>query len=422
MGEEKNKQKDKIMPNKRNIQAYRARTCIPMQGETSARGADLLKPLISIDDALMLIQDGRVLCVEKYAEKNLPAGMSAQDVHDLGEGILVPAAVNAHTHIQLSHLAERTLWGQGFVPWLESLIQQLAVPMDTAAIQKALEQMRTTGTGYFADYTSGGMHLVAKAAQSAGLKGLLTAEWFGYDDTWQEGEFLPSRARAVREYLVSNFHEQLVPCAHALYSTAAQSVQGAHAWCTKQEAAHKKTFALHLAEFEEEVEALTYGKGALVDLYTPVVLSPQWQAPLCHPVDYAQKLGVLTENTLAVHCVQCEDSHVQTLGEVGLSVCLCPRSNANLGVDKAPVKAFMQSGVNLCLGTDGLTSNVDVDVWNEALFLRDFFDVPFTACLRMLTVNGAHAFGVGLQQRSTQVYGSLMKGSPAHWHFLPFGW
>ncbi len=410
------------MPNKLHIQAYRARKCIPMQGEMSARGADLLKPLTSIDDALMLVQDGRVLCVEKYAEKHLPAGMSAHDVHDLGEGTLVPAAVNAHTHVQLSHLAGRTLWGQGFVPWLESLIQQLAVPMDKAAIQKTLEHMRTTGTGYFADYTSGGMHLVAEAAQNVEIEGLLTAEWFGYGDVWQEDEFLPSRVRAVQEQLVASFEEQVVPCAHALYSTAAQSVQGAHAWCNKQEAAHKRPFALHLAEFEEEVEALTCGKGALVDLYTPIVLSPQWKAPQCHPVDYAQRLGVLTENTLAVHCVQCEDEHVQTLGEAGLSVCLCPRSNENIAVGKAPVKKFMQSGVNLCLGTDGLTSNIDVDVWNEALFLRNFLDVPFTALLRMLTVNGAHALGVGSQQRKTQAYGCLSKGSPARWHFLPFGW
>ncbi len=409
------------------LQAYRVRSCISLQGEEARSGAALLQPADSIDDALLLVQNNRVVFVGKYSPKELPSGLNVRDVHDLGEGVLVPAALNAHTHIQLSHLAGRTTWGQGFVPWLQSLIPQLALPFEEDTIRKTLETMRFAGTSYFADFTNMGMPMVATQAELVGIEGIFLAEWFGFADVWHsekgnELAFLPARVRALWEEMPPALRENSIPCGHALYSTAPLSLQKAHAWCSRQKTSHKRPFVLHLAEFPEEVEALTLGTGALVDAFTPVVLAPDWKAPHCRPVAFAKKLGLLTENTLAVHCVHVQPDEITLLEQARASVCLCPRSNANIGVGTAPIRAFMDSSVTLCLGTDGLTSNDDVDVWREAFYLRDVHDVPFWAALRMLTVNAAKILGVDKHHTTKNTLGVISVGSYAHWHMLENIW
>ena len=107
------------------------------------------------------------------------------------------------------------------------------------------------------------------------------------------------------------------------------------------------------------------------DLYAGVVLPPDWTAPGLRPLAYAVKLGLLGPGTLAVHGVQLDAQEVEVLAASGAALCLCPRSNRNLGVGVPPVRELMESGALLCLGTDGLTSNRDLDVRKEAVWLRE---------------------------------------------------
>ncbi len=409
-----------------DIQAYKVRQCIPLQGEDAARGQDLLAPLHVIDNALLLVRGGRLLFVGPYSPKVLPAGLDVSKVQDLGDEILVPAVVNAHTHTQLAHMAEQTTWGQGFVPWLKSLIPLLSLPYDFQAIDMAVQQMHAAGTGYFADYGHGGLHLVAQSADKAAVQGLLLAEWFGFTEKWHDTDMadesmcLPPRAREIFALVPKEKQAHCIPCIHALYSTAPETIQRVHGWCSSQKQAHRKPFVLHLAEFPEEVQALVQGDGALVDLFKPMVLPENWRAPGLHPVDFAQHLGVLTPNTVAVHAVHCEEKHVQIMEQSEMSVCLCPSSNAHLAVGTAPVQRFMRSKINLCLGTDGLTSNTHADVWQEALYLQKEMDLEGKALLRMLTVNGAKALGVHASQSPLSL-GSLTAGGSAQWSFVPQG-
>ena len=143
----------------------------------------------------------------------------------------------------------------------------------------------------------------------------------------------------------------------------------------------------------EETELLTEGRGSLYELYKDVVLPPTWKAPRMRPLAFANHLGLLHSNTLAVHGTQLDRQEAQILAANGTMLCLCPRSNANLGVGLPDVHGLMEENVLLCLGTDGLSSNTDVDVCNEALFLRKKMDISPNALIRMLTVNGASALG-----------------------------
>ena len=120
-----------------------------------------------------------------------------------------------------------------------------------------------------------------------------------------------------------------------------------------------------------------------------------WRAPGKTPVRYAASLGLLGPGTLAVHCVHCDAADIETLAGSGAAICLCPRSNAAINVGEAPVTSFAEKGILLCLGTDSLASNADLDVWREAEFFLKKNLLPAKALLRMATVNGASVLGLG---------------------------
>ncbi len=122
------------------------------------------------------------------------------------------------------------------------------------------------------------------------------------------------------------------------------------------------------------------------------------------PAEFAASLGLFGPGFLAVHGVWLNDREMRALARSGSALCLCPRSNRNLAVGRADIAGLVESGVLLCLGTDGLTSNTDVNVLNEARFLLDV--LPEDALLRMLTINGAAALGLARA-------GRLAPGAPA---------
>ena len=200
------------------------------------------------------------------------------------------------------------------------------------------------------------------------------------------------------------------PGGHALYSTGPEILAAARQDCARM----GRVFSFHLAESPEETQMLTTGDGPLRAFYDKVVLPQGWEAPGLRPLAYALKLGLLGPGTLAVHGVQLDAQEVEVLAASGAAMCLCPRSNRNLGVGVAPVREMMESGALLCLGTDGLTSNRDLDVRKEAVWLRETLDVPPEALVRMLTVNGAAALNV-LDCGA----GRLEKGGPADFCVLP---
>ena len=392
----------------------RARTLVSMAGEAPARGEQLFAPLRKLDDAALVLVDGRVEEAESWKRCSPPPGA---EVRDLGDVCLAPAVVNAHCHVQLSHLAGKTRWGAGFTAWLESLIAHLREPLSAEAITEACEDMAARGTGHVGDFAGEGLSLVDDAARRAGLGITHFCEWFGMDAPFIDAvRPWPPRCRAAleqdEERPVSDISVPLearcVPAGHALYSTAPEVLRDARQWC----AAKGRVFALHLAESPEETELLLSGSGPLAELYQGIVLPDDWQAPGMRPLALAMKLGLMGAGTLAVHGVQLDAQEMTVLAASGAALCLCPRSNSHLGVGEAPFLSAVENNVLCCLGTDGLSSNTDLDVRKEAVFLRETCDAPPEALLRLLTVNAAEALRLPCT-------GRLEPGQPGSFCVLP---
>ncbi|MBQ9537076.1 MAG: amidohydrolase family protein [Desulfovibrionaceae bacterium] len=375
--------------------ALKARTIITMEGEKAARGDMLYEPLKKIDNGLILVENGRIVAIAKATQINLPPKCP---VYDLGNFCLIPGVVNCHTHLDLSALAGKTSWHAGFTAWLTSLIPQLPrgqLPQETikAASEKALDQLVHSGTRFVADIAGsakGVLKAIISHAKKSGLTLIPCCEWWGFKDLNYSAAH-PWPARVAQE--IQDNPELAASCnlaGHALYSTDPQVLREVRQFCQDT----GKIFSIHLAESEEETAMLTEGTGPLFELYKTQVLPDSWQAPGLKPLAYAAKLKLLGPGLLAIHGTQLDSQEAQVLACSGTPLCLCPRSNHNLGVGLPKVQELIQENVLLCLGTDGLTSNTDLDVCNEAVFLQQTFDIPPEALIRMLTVNGAQALGL----------------------------
>jgi 5-methylthioadenosine/S-adenosylhomocysteine deaminase len=123
--------------------------------------------------------------------------------------------------------------------------------------------------------------------------------------------------------------------------------------------------------------------------------------------------GVLDGRVLAAHAVWLSDADVSLLAEHEVAVAHCPGSNGKLGSGIAPLRALLDRGVRVGLGTDGPASNDDLHPWDEmrlaALFARASAGDPdvlsSAAALRLATRGGGEALGLAV--------GALEAGRPA---------
>lgn len=375
---------------KSSLHIYHARQIAPFITERPACGHELFKPPEILTDAWLMLANGRIQAVTQKR----PSAPGAS-FHDLGDVALLPPFFNCHTHLQLSWLASRLRLGHGFTAWLKSLVPHL-LPLAQAhfpvAAAKALARQCRLLAGYGAlgvgdvgGSLPGALAAAHRGATASGLAIRFFCENFGFgpaSSPW------PDRCLADLRKIPS-IAPLAAPCGHALYSTSGEKLRRAHAWC----AAHGRPFSIHLAESPEETELLASGCGPLYSYYQDMVLPQGWRAPNLPPLAYASRLGILTPATIAVHCVQLDRTEIAALAASGTTVCLCPRSNAAIGVGQPRVEAFIEAGALLCLGTDGLSSAPDLDLRREALFLHVTHNLPWPALWRMAISNGAAALG-----------------------------
>ena len=133
------------------------------------------------------------------------------------------------------------------------------------------------------------------------------------------------------------------------------------------------------------------------------------------PIERLHQLGLLSPHLIAVHMVHLTDHEIKLVQQYGCSISHCPSSNLKLASGFAPVPSLLNQGINVGLGTDGAASNNRLDMFEQmrqaALLAKatsgQADTLPAHQALRMATLNGAHALGLG------EVTGSLAIGKAA---------
>lgn len=345
--------------------------------------AGLMYPVTApaIEDGAVLVgDDGRLAAVGPHAK--VPAPGDAERL-EFKEGILTPGLVNAHTHLELTHLAGQNT-ETSFVEWIRR-IRELkdATPADAfiAAAEAGLRECWTRGITCIAETGSTGAAM--QALVRFGGRGIVYQEVFGPGPAQVPPAMEELERQVLRLRRLATSMRAVGVSPHAPYSVS-EALYRRVARYAQQE---KLPLAVHLAESQEESELVRYGAGPFAEALRGrgIVVEPHH----CSPVQYLHELGVLRAGTLAIHCVQVDDTDMQTLKAARVAVVHCPRSNRVHGNGTAPFAAMREAGVTLCIGTDSVVSVGDLDLWAET---RASW-IGAEEALRYLTLEGARALG-----------------------------
>ena len=354
---------------------------------TARRALTMVPGAAPLSDAAVIARGHEILAVGP--RRAVLKGFSGTVV-DHGPATLVPGLVNAHCHLELSHLRGAIPPGLGFTGWVRRLLSLPMAGFDEAAVAAAAREMSGSGTCAVADIATRHPGETFRALGREGLAGTVFFEAFGYAPPAGPEPEWPAGIRDLAGVPEHADAPDISLAGHALYSTHPDRLRAAKAWTAR----HSRPFSLHLAEHEGEVALLADGTGDFAELLRKRVLPADYRPPGRSPVAQADALGLLDARTLAVHVVHVTAADIRMLCERGCAVCLCPRSNAFIGVGRAPWEKLAAAGVRLCLGTDSPASNTDLDLWNEVRYLLDHWErFSLSAALAALTTNPARVLG-----------------------------
>ena len=308
-------------------------------------------------------------------------------------GLLSPGLVNAHTHVELSHLRGKIPGGEGFMPWVERfLIARAEATEDEVptAIEAGVRELAASGTVAIGDVTNalGAVHALARA----GMGGAIFHEVFGYDRaraTARLAGLAGERGEVVGAWPTSDLSYS--PAPHTLYTTHPDVVRAALRVARDDGA----ITTVHLAEHGAEREFLERGAGPTMAFAARLGIDlASFPIPRMSPIAYARELGVLAPRTLLAHLTTATRGELDDVAASGASVVLCPRSNLYIEVRLPPVRDVLAAGILPALGTDSLASNTTLDVLAEARAVSERFpQIAAHEVWRMATSNGAAALG-----------------------------
>jgi aminodeoxyfutalosine deaminase len=338
-----------------------------------------------VPGGLVSVEGGRVSWTGRPGDAGQPRG----HVHDLGPGVLMPGLVNAHCHLELSHLAglsQRS--SSGFVPWVESLMAQRGqadAESVRAATRRAIRQLESTGTVAVGDVSNTLAHL--DLLEESSLHVVVFYELLGWDPA-RADQILSGAADVMTLSAQPELRTRVRLAAHAPYSVSPALLQGI--------VRRGGPAAMHLAESPAETRFFAQGDGEWRSFLDRKGLGHvPFDAPGVSPIAHVDTLGALRDGLVAAHCVQADDEDCALLARRGVFVAICPRSNRGLRVGMAPVRRLLDAGVRLCLGTDSLASATTLDLMEDMALLQEQFpELAPEVIVRMATLGGALALGL----------------------------
>lgn len=309
-----------------------------------------------------------------------PAGPG--DIDGTGR-LVIPGLINAHTHSAMTLL-------RGYsddVPlqtWLEHIrafeIRLTATDIQ-AGLRLALAEMLRCGTVGFIDMFQWDSELLGIVA-AAGMRVSAAPAVFGYDavafpfaDPTPGGAMLDRTAQLAAEF-AGDRRIHLAYGLHAPYTCPPEMISDV----AGRSAVDHLGVHIHLSETRYEVAESLRRHGVT-------------------PIRHVAQLGLLDSRVHVAHAVHPQDGDVELLTRPGVTVSHNPVSNLKLGAGIAPVRAYLDGGVRLGLGTDSVASNNTLDLFDEiktgTLMQRGLAADPGvvsgTELLQMATRGGARA-------------------------------
>ena len=336
----------------------------------------------------LLMQDRHIIAA------GLAASIGSVDeesttIIDLPHHAIMPALVNAHCHLDLSHI--------GNVPGVDSFLDFIDIVRDRRAstddeiaesVRLGIRLLRAGGTAAVGDIGGAGSLVPLRVMRDKCMAGTSFLEVFGQGErqSLAIAQLQDAIAKVQRQKNGVTFGLQPhapYSCGKVVYNFAAKT---------------GLPLSTHLAETLEELEFVESATGPLAELLQRL---DAWDDTItsqsAHPIDYlATTLRKVP--LIAAHLNYAEDAHLELLaGWDQLTVAYCPRASTYFGHEDHRYRDMLDTGIRVALGTDSLMCLDTPDRMSvlddmRFLFQRDGFDAR--TLLRMATIDGAIALGI----------------------------
>ena len=311
-----------------------------------------------------------------------PQGTFDQEIDGKGN-VLMPGFVNAHTHVPMTAMRG---YGDGnnLQDWLNNYIFPVEARWDDRAVRSCtalgLAEMIASGVTTIADMY---MHtdIIAQEVASAGISANLCCGGVLFGDTFDpatHGDCVAQRELTEKWHNYNDGQIRIDASIHGEYTSRKELWQ----WMADYARDHGLGMHVHISETKAEHEACIARHGKT-------------------PIQTLDEYGVWDGRAIAAHCVWTTPEDWAIMAEKGISAIHNPISNLKLGSGIAPVPAMKQAGVNVCLGTDGVSSNNCTDFFSDLKFAAILHNgancdplalLPLDA-LKMATRDGGVALG-----------------------------
>ncbi len=371
---------------------------------------------VDASPGVLLLEDGRVLAAGTPASVG---EVAEAEVLEHERDAVIPALVNAHAHLDLSHVAPID-GGGDFTRWIAA-IRAARHPDDAsiaASVRRGIDLSLAGGTAAIGDIAGAGSPVPTEQLRRSPLGGVSYREFFGV------GGRQPATAAAIREAVAADERARRAAagdpgdpvhrvrlgisphapysCGPAVYAAAAEA------------AAAGVPVATHLAETLDERRFVRDGGGRFEAFLREigawddaVVAGPEAMAATGREVvdlvlASLARGGIATAPVLAAHGNYLEPGEEQRLAAAGVHLVYCPRASAWFGHPHEghaphPWRRLAVAGVRVCLGTDGLPcldTPTRISVLDEMRRLVRRDGATAREVLPMGTVRGAEALGL----------------------------
>lgn len=331
--------------------------------------------------------------------------VDADEIIDGKDKAIFPSFVNAHTHGAMTLLRgfaddmELFTWLQDHIWPFES---KLTFDDIYIGAKLACLEMIKTGTTFFCDmYWQ--MPATLRAVSEMGIRAALSLPYIDFNDKTKAKNL---RARIRKFFVNSQQHERVVFALgpHTVYTVSRDSL----IWIRDFAAEHQLMINIHVAESRKEVEDCVKEHGK-------------------PPVQYLESISFLGPDVVSCHTVWVNDEEMDILADRDVKVVHNPASNMKLGSGIFPFKGLASRGICIGLGTDGCSSNNNLDMLEEMKIaslqskLYDHDPTVFSAseALQCATVNGARIFGLDMGKISEGMLADCILINLDHYSLVP---
>lgn len=298
-------------------------------------------------------------------------------------GVIAPAPVNAHTHLDLTRMP---LTPGTYVGFVAAVVAHAgAGGRGLEAAERGLAELAAAGVDTVGDIVTD-ERVLGRLLTHPSLRGVAYWEVLGPDPDEADARF-EAAVDVVRRFrpLERAGGMRLGLSPHAPHTVSAPLLRRIAAFAR----AEGLPLQIHVAEDAGELPLHRSGEGPLREAWGPFLA--RFRPSGRTPVGYLDELGVLAARPTLVHAVHVVEDDIRRLQRAGCVVVHCPRSNALLGSGTFPWAAYARHGVSVALGTDSRGSSPSlspVDEWRAAVAIHGVAADP--AQLLWAAVKGGH--------------------------------